>query len=29
MKGAEANLEQTKALLQNQLMDKRTQAASV
>ena len=29
MKGAEANLEQTKALLQNQLMDKRTQAASI
>ncbi|MGD0542942.1 MAG: HlyD family efflux transporter periplasmic adaptor subunit [Candidatus Acidiferrales bacterium] len=29
MKGAEANLEQTKALLQNQLMDKRTQAASL
>ncbi len=29
LKGAEANLEQTKALLQNQLMDKRTQAASV
>ena len=29
MKGAEANLEQTRALLQNQLMDKRTQAASV
>jgi HlyD family secretion protein len=29
MKGAQANLEQTKALLQNQLMDKRTQAASV
>jgi len=28
-KGAEANLEQTKALLQNQLMDKRTQAASI
>jgi HlyD family secretion protein len=29
MKGAQANLEQTKALLQNQLMDKRTQAASI
>jgi HlyD family secretion protein len=29
MKGAQANLEQTRALLQNQLMDKRTQAASV
>jgi HlyD family secretion protein len=29
LKGAEANLEQTKALLQNQLMDKRTQAASI
>src|ERR1700683_294980 len=29
MKGAEANLEQTKALRQNQLMDKRTQAASI
>jgi HlyD family secretion protein len=29
MKGAEANLEQTKALLQNQLMDKRTQAAAL
>jgi HlyD family secretion protein len=28
-KGAQANLEQTKALLQNQLMDKRTQAASI
>jgi HlyD family secretion protein len=28
-KGARANLEQTKALLQNQLMDKRTQAASI
>ncbi len=29
VKGAQANLEQTKALLQNQLMDKRTQAASI
>src|SRR3984885_819540 len=29
LKGAEAALEQTKAQLQNQLMDKRTQAASV
>jgi len=29
LKGAEASLEQTKAQLQNQLMDKRTQAASV
>jgi HlyD family secretion protein len=29
LKGAEANLEQTKAMLQNQLMDKRTQAASI
>ncbi len=29
LKGAQANLEQTRALLQNQLMDKRTQAASV
>jgi len=29
VKGAEASLEQTKAQLQNQLMDKRTQAASV
>jgi HlyD family secretion protein len=29
MKGAQANLEQTRALLQNQLMDKRTQAAAV
>jgi HlyD family secretion protein len=29
MKGAQANLEQTRALLQNQLMDKRTQAASI
>ncbi len=29
MKGAQANLEQTKALLQNQFMDKRTQAASI
>ena len=29
LKGAEATYEQTKALLQNQLMDKRTQAASV
>lgn len=29
LKGAEANLDQTKALLQNQLMDKRTQAASI
>jgi multidrug efflux pump subunit AcrA (membrane-fusion protein) len=29
MKGAQANLEQTRALLQNQLMDKRTQAASM
>jgi HlyD family secretion protein len=29
MKGAQANLEQTRALLENQLMDKRTQAASV
>ena len=29
LKGAEASLEQTRAQLQNQLMDKRTQAASV
>jgi HlyD family secretion protein len=29
LKGAEASLEQTKAQLQNQLMDKRTQAASI
>jgi HlyD family secretion protein len=29
VKGAQATLEQTKALLQNQLMDKRTQAASI
>ena len=29
LRGAEANLEQTKALLQNQLMDKRTQAAAI
>jgi len=29
LKGAQASLEQTKAQLQNQLMDKRTQAASV
>jgi HlyD family secretion protein len=29
LKGAQANLEQTRALLENQLMDKRTQAASV
>jgi HlyD family secretion protein len=29
MKGAQATLEQTKAQLQNQLMDKRTQAASI
>jgi HlyD family secretion protein len=29
MKGAQANLEQTRALLQNQLMDKRTQAAAI
>ncbi len=29
LKGAQANYEQTKALLQNQLMDKRTQAASI
>ena len=29
LKGAEASLEQTKAQLQNQLMDKRTQAAAV
>src|SRR6202453_2077102 len=29
LKGAEASLEQTRAQLQNQLMDKRTQAASI
>lgn len=29
VKGAQATLEQTKALLQNQLMDKRTQAANI